>query len=104
MKNIKKLSTSYTTNSDCSFLDIRVVSAQIDTAQVLEGWREKYKSADDAIKLECDPSRIIQSACVAIVLSSIAINPLSDIPSEAFINISSLCFVLILPLNTSDNI
>ena len=37
-------------------------SAQIDTAHTLEGWREKYSSADDATKLECDPSSIIQLA------------------------------------------
>ena len=62
-------------------------SEQIDTADVLEGWREKYKLADDSTKLEYFPSRIIQSARVVIVFSSIAINLLSDIPPEAFINI-----------------
>jgi len=41
-------------------------------------------SADDVTKLDSFPSRIIQSACVAIVFSNIAINLLSDIPPETF--------------------
>jgi len=74
-------------------LALENLSEQIDTAHAFEGWREKYTLADDSTKLEALPRRTIQSPCVAIVFSSIAINPLSNIPPEAFINISSLCLI-----------
>ena len=64
------------------------LSEQIDTAHALEGWREKYTLADDSTKQEILP---IQLACVTIVFSCVAINPLSNIPPAAFIDISSLC-------------